>query len=188
VKPAVEIVEIVEDPQPCPDRSLRIILVGLRVSEIDQHPVPVMLCNMTLILAHHPRAGLLIGADHLMKILGILSFSYGGRVDQVAKHHRDVTPFAFRRQDLGSAGSGIRLGKPRRSPTAETGTTVDAELHIRRVQAVTEGAFDGRLDGGAAVAAEVGVERDLSATRIALHIDSPLGSSPGGKPSDKLFP
>jgi hypothetical protein len=181
-------IEIIENPQPCSDRPLCIVFVGLRVSEIDQHPVPVVLCNMTLILAHHPRAGLLIGADDLVKIFGILLFSDRRGVNQVAEHHRDVASFAFGGQDLGSAGGGIRQGIAWRWPTAEMGATVDAELHIRRIQTVTKATFERGPDCTAAVTAEVGAQRDLSATGIALHIDPPRGSSPGGKLSDMLFP
>jgi hypothetical protein len=52
-------------------RTLGVVLMGLRIPEIDKDPVAHILCDKSAELADRPRRRSMIGADHLPQILGI---------------------------------------------------------------------------------------------------------------------
>lgn len=61
----VEARERVDDSEAGPHSALGVILVCLRVAEIDQHPIAEVLGDITVVLRDHVGAGILIRADDL---------------------------------------------------------------------------------------------------------------------------
>ena len=95
-----------------PDGPIAIILVSLRVAEIDQDSVAQVLRNMTVKSACGVGDGLLERLDDFAIVLGIKSPGKGGRTYQVAEHHRQLPAFGLtphpslpRRQGRGRQGA-----------------------------------------------------------------------------------
>src|SRR5262245_38269007 len=93
---SIELSQGLDDTQPSPHRSLRVIFVRQRVAEVDEQAVAEVLGNIPLIAGDHLGTGLLIGAYHLAQVFGIELTGEAGRVDQVSEEHRELAPLGFR--------------------------------------------------------------------------------------------
>ena len=60
-----------DEGQSGPDRALRIVLVGLGVAEIDEHPVAHVFGNEAVEPSDCLRDAFMIGADHGTQIFGV---------------------------------------------------------------------------------------------------------------------
>jgi hypothetical protein len=67
VWPGREAASGLDDPQPRLDRSLGIVLVRLRVAEVDEQPIAQELGDGTVEARDHLGAGGLVGADDLTR-------------------------------------------------------------------------------------------------------------------------
>jgi hypothetical protein len=92
-----------EDVQPGAHRPLGVILMRLRIAEIDHHPIAHELGEMTLVAGDDADAGIPVGAVQPAQILWIEPRRKRRRAHQVAKHHRHLAAFG-RRQGRHIAG------------------------------------------------------------------------------------
>ena len=76
--------------QPRPHGPLGVILVGLRIAEIDQHAVAHVLRDEPAEAVHGLRDALLIGRNDLAQVLGVHAGRQRRRAHQVGEHHRDL--------------------------------------------------------------------------------------------------
>src|SRR5208337_1428349 len=72
-----------------------VMLVGQRIAEIGQHPVPHVLRDEPAGLADEIGAAAVIRADDLAQILGIEPRRECRRADQIAEHHRQLPAFGM---------------------------------------------------------------------------------------------
>jgi len=82
--------ECCNNPQSCACRSLRIILVGYWVAEVDQQAIAEILGNMPFIAFDHRRTRLLISTDYVAQLFGVELLGERGRADQVAEHDGEL--------------------------------------------------------------------------------------------------
>ena len=83
-----------DEGKPGPHSALGIILVGLGIAEIGEHAIAHVLGNESAIALDQHRAAALIGANDLAQVLGIEPGRQGGRADEVAEHHGELTAFS----------------------------------------------------------------------------------------------
>ena len=76
--------------------ALAIVLVRLRVAEVDEQAVAEVLGDVPLEALDHLGAHALVCAYHLAQFLRIQAGGEGGRADQVAEEHGEVAPFRLR--------------------------------------------------------------------------------------------
>ena len=88
--------------QPRPYRPLGVVLVGLRIAEIDQHAVAHVLRYEPAEALHSLGDALLIGGNDLAQVLRVHARRERCRTDEVREHHRDLAA-------LGGV-LGLRLG------------------------------------------------------------------------------
>ena len=93
-------------------RPLGVVLVRLRVAEIDQHPVAHVLGDKAVEAGDRLGDRAVVGADDLAQVLGVEPRRERGRADQIAEHHRELPAFGV---DL----SERRRGQMSRSPLTE---------------------------------------------------------------------
>ena len=83
--------------QPGPHRPLGIVLMRLRIAEIDQHPVAHVFGDKAVEAADRLADRAVVVADQLAQILRVMTGRERGRADQVAEHHRELPAFGFGR-------------------------------------------------------------------------------------------
>ena len=76
--------------QPRPYRPLGVVLVGLRVAEVDQHAVAHVLRYEPAEALHSLGDALLIGGNDLAQVLRVHARRECRRTDEVREHHRDL--------------------------------------------------------------------------------------------------
>ena len=79
--------------QPGAHRPLGIVLMRLRIAEIDQHPVAHVLGDKAVEAADRLGDGAVVGADQLAQILRVKTRRQRRRADEVAEHHRQLPAF-----------------------------------------------------------------------------------------------
>jgi hypothetical protein len=72
------------------DRTLGVVLVGLRIAEISEHPIAHILGDEPSIALHQLRAAALIGAKDAAQVLRIELRRQCGRADEVDEHHGEL--------------------------------------------------------------------------------------------------
>ena len=82
-------------PSPAPDRPLGIVLMRLRVAEIDQNAIAHVLGDKAIEAPDGIRDGAVICADDLAQILGIEPRRQRHRADQIAEHDGELSAFGF---------------------------------------------------------------------------------------------
>ena len=89
--------------QPGAHGALGVMLVGLGIAEIGQHPVAHVLGDEPAGLGDLLGAAAVIGADDLAHVLGIEPSRQRGRADEVAEHDRELAALdtGWRRDRLG---------------------------------------------------------------------------------------
>jgi hypothetical protein len=75
----------IEDFQPCPHGPLGVVLVRLRIAEIDQQAIPQVLRDVAVKALDHVGTGGLIGAYDLAIVFQVELSGEGSRVHEVAK-------------------------------------------------------------------------------------------------------
>ena len=100
----IEATDSVDHAQPRPDRPLGVVLMRLRVAEIDQDAVAHVLGDKAVELGDDLGDGAVIRGDDLAQILGIEPRRERGRADQIAEHHRQLPPF----RDVGESMASLR--------------------------------------------------------------------------------
>jgi hypothetical protein len=94
-----------DDVEPGPHRPLGVVLVRMRIAEVDQHAVAHVFRHKPVEAAHRLGDTLLIGRDDLSQVLRVHVGGECCRTDQVGKHHRnlaalggiDVSPVRWRK-------------------------------------------------------------------------------------------
>ena len=76
--------------QPRPYRPLGVVLMGLRIAEIDQHAVAHVFRHEPAEAAHGLGDAFLIGRNDLAQVLRVHAGGERRRTDQVREHHRDL--------------------------------------------------------------------------------------------------
>jgi hypothetical protein len=84
--------DCVDDGEPSSHRPFSVVLMRLRIAEIDQHPVTHVLGDKAGVPGDGLGDGAVIGGNYLAQILGIEPRRQCGRADQVAEHHRQLPP------------------------------------------------------------------------------------------------
>ena len=79
--------------QPGAHRPLGIVLMRLRIAEIDQHPVAHVLGDKAVEAADRIGHGAVVGPDQLAQILRVKTRRQRRRADEVAEHHRQLPAF-----------------------------------------------------------------------------------------------
>jgi hypothetical protein len=91
----IEAADGVDDAQPRPDRALGIVLMRSRVAEVDQNSVAHVFGDKTIEPGDRISNSPVVCSDDLAQILGIEPPRERGRTDQVAEHHRQLSPFGI---------------------------------------------------------------------------------------------
>ena len=78
-------------------RPLSVVLVRLRIPEIDQNSVAHVLGDKPGEARDRIGDAAVIGADNLSQILGIEALRQRRRADQIAEHHSQLAPLGLRR-------------------------------------------------------------------------------------------
>ena len=86
-------VDCVDDGEPRSHRPFGVVLMRLRIAEIDQHPVTHVLGDKAGVLADGVGDTAVIGADQFPQILWIKPCRECRRADEIGKHHRQLAPF-----------------------------------------------------------------------------------------------
>ena len=76
-------------------RALRVVLMRLRIAEIDQHPVAHVLGDKAVEAADRIGHGAVVVPDQLAQILRVKTRRQRRRADEVAEHHRQLPAFSF---------------------------------------------------------------------------------------------
>ena len=106
----IEAADSVDRAQPRAHRPLGVVLMRLRVAEIDQHAVAHVPGDKAVEPGDHLGDRAVIRGDDLAQILGIEPRRERGRADQVAEHHRQLPAFRGARYPAAPlrTGSGSR--------------------------------------------------------------------------------
>ena len=76
-------------------RPLGIVLMRLRIAEIDQHAVAHVFGDKAVEAADRLGDRAVVVPDQLAQILGVMTGRERGRADEVAEHHRQLPAFGF---------------------------------------------------------------------------------------------
>ena len=102
---AVQRVHRLDNAQAGPDRPLGLIVMGLRVTKVDEQPVAQMLRDLAPKALDHLRTGGLVGLEHRQQVFRIELASERCRAHQIADQHRELAAFGFRgREPFGGPG------------------------------------------------------------------------------------
>ena len=97
----------IDKRQPGSDRPLGIVLVRLRVAEVDEHAVAHVLGDEAVEAGHGLGDAAVIRSDHLAQVLGIEPRRQRRRADEIAEHHSELPPLGggdrSRRRVLGGS-------------------------------------------------------------------------------------
>ncbi len=78
--------------EPGAGRALGVVLMRLRIAEINEHAVAHILGDKAAKAADGVGDAAMVGADDLAQILGIEARRQRRRADQIAEHHRQLPP------------------------------------------------------------------------------------------------
>src|SRR5262245_12497197 len=87
--------------QPGANSSLGVILMGMRIAEIDEQTVTEQLGDMPIVALNNVGTHPLVCTDHIPVLFGIDLGGELGRINQVAEHHRELATFGFWRTRFG---------------------------------------------------------------------------------------
>src|SRR6516225_4470889 len=77
--------------QPCAHRSLGIILLSLRVTEVGQDAIAHVFSDKAIMSAYRLGNALMIRTVHLAQVLRVEARSERGRANEIAEHHRELS-------------------------------------------------------------------------------------------------
>ena len=99
--------------KPSPDRSLGVVLMGMRITKVHKDAIPHISGDEPAEVAHGLGDAFLIGRNDLSQVLRVHAGGKRGRTDQVREHHRDLAALGFvpwarvgPRRKLGRGGGG----------------------------------------------------------------------------------
>ncbi len=95
-------VEIAQDLPAAAHGADRVVLLGTRVAEVHHHAVALPGRGVPAVALDRGLDALLVGPDHRAQVLGVEALRERRRLDEVARHRRDLSPFgraAARRAD-----------------------------------------------------------------------------------------
>ena len=102
-----------------PHRPLGVILMGLRIAEIDEHAVAHVFRDETAEAAHGLGDAFLIGRNDLAQVLRVHAGGERRRTDEVREHHRDLAALgSVLSSSARHAGCGDAGKAPASSPIA----------------------------------------------------------------------
>jgi hypothetical protein len=76
--------------EPCPDRPLGIVLMGLRIAKVHEDAVAQILCHEPIEAVHNLGDAFVIGRNNLAQVLWVHAGGERRRTDKVREHHRDL--------------------------------------------------------------------------------------------------
>jgi hypothetical protein len=79
-----------DDGEPGPHRSLRVVLVRLRITKIGEHAVAHVFCDEAPIAFDQARAAFVIGCDDSMHVLGVEPRGKRRRTHEIAEHDGEL--------------------------------------------------------------------------------------------------
>ena len=88
-----ELTDAIDQRKPGPDRAFGVILVGLRIAKVDEHAVAHVFGDVATIAADDILDLRLVRTQELLQILRIKAGGESRRAHEVAKHHRELSPF-----------------------------------------------------------------------------------------------
>jgi hypothetical protein len=135
----IKATDSVDGPQPRPNRPLGIVLVGLRIAEIDQHAIAHIPTDEAIESGNDFGDGAVIGGDDPPQILGIKASGELRRADQIAKHHRELAAFGavgawWRRRGRRSVKRGLPNGPSAAAAEFRCALVLEAAGGARRGQ------------------------------------------------------
>ena len=92
----VDVGDGLDDRQPRAHGALGVVLVSLRVAEVDEQAVAQVLRHVTVEALDHPGGGLLVAPEDLAPVLRIEPRRQSRRVHQIAEEHRELAALALR--------------------------------------------------------------------------------------------
>ena len=100
--------------QPCPHRPLGVVLMGLRIAEVDEHAVAHVFGHEAVEAAHGLGDAFLIGRNDLAQVLRVHAGGECRRADKVREHHRDLAALgAVFGRDARGTGLGRHVNRGR---------------------------------------------------------------------------
>src|SRR5262245_59201368 len=96
LQPLIQVFHRSEDAQPSPYCSLGVILMRLRIPKVHQETVSQELSGVSFVALDDFSADVLVGTHYVPILFGIELGGELGGIDQVTKHHRELTAFCFR--------------------------------------------------------------------------------------------
>ena len=87
---AIDAVGRLDDRQPGAHRPLGIVLMRLRIAEIDQHSIAHVLGDKAVEAADRIGDCAVVFPDQPAQILGVIPRRERGRADEIAEHHRQL--------------------------------------------------------------------------------------------------
>jgi hypothetical protein len=91
----LQLADALDQGEPSENRTLGVVLVRLRVAEIDQHPVAHILGDKSGKAADRLRYAAMVYADHLTQVFGIKTCGKLRRADKIAEHDRQLSPLGL---------------------------------------------------------------------------------------------
>jgi hypothetical protein len=91
-----QLLERFDQGEPGAHRLLGVVLMGLRISEIDEDAVAHVLGHEPAITPDHLGHAALIGPDHLPEVLGVHTRRKLCRPDDITEHYRQLTALSLR--------------------------------------------------------------------------------------------
>ena len=79
--------------QASPHGALGIVLMRLRIAEVDEQAIAQVLGDMALVALDDSRCGLLVGAHHRAEVFGVELPGEACGVGQVTEQHRELAAF-----------------------------------------------------------------------------------------------
>ena len=92
---ALQAADLADERKSGAHRPLGVVLMGLRVAEISENAVAHVFGDIPAETADRLGDRAMIGADDLAQILGIEAPRKRGRTDEIAEHHRQLTPLGL---------------------------------------------------------------------------------------------
>ena len=91
LEPLVQGVELTQQREARAHSALGVVLMGPRVTEVDEQAVAQVLSDVPLVTRDRLGGGLLVGAHHVAQVLRVETFRQRRRAHEVAEHDRELT-------------------------------------------------------------------------------------------------
>src|SRR5262249_6302686 len=95
LQPLMQVSHGIEDTEPSPYCSVRVIFMGLGIAKVHQESIPEQLSNMPIVALDNVGTYLLVCTDDFAILFRVESGGEFRRVYQVAEHHSELPSFRF---------------------------------------------------------------------------------------------